>query len=178
MPNFKSPLVRFLLISSILYTFLFLIYQFVLKRYTNYDQNFIAHIINVSDYLLKAIGYKTFKTLQENDYQVIGIDGSNGVWIGSNCNAIKLFALFSVFIIAFPGKQKQKYWFILLGILSIHILNIIRVVALTIIAYYSPYSLDFNHTYTFTFIVYLFIFLLWLIWINKFSGVNNKEQET
>jgi len=80
-----------------------------------------------------------------------------------------------VFVLAYPGHQKNKLWFVPLGILLIHILNIIRVISLAIIAYYSPYSLSFNHTYTFTFFVYAFIFLLWMVWVNKFAQKNSTK---
>lgn len=167
---FKSnAFLRFILIASFLYFFLYLIYQFIVKRYTFYDQKFIGSIIEIVDFILKKKGYSTFKVLQDHDYQVIGIDGSNGVWIGSNCNAITLFSLFSVFIIAYPGKIKTKLWYIPSGIIAIHVLNILRVTALVLIAKFYPQALNFNHTYTFTFLIYLFIFLLWVIWVNKFS---------
>ncbi len=172
----QNAFIKFVFTAGFLYLILYLLYQFVVKKYTFYDQKFIGSIIHTSNYILKGIGYTTFTVLQDRDYQVIGIDGSNGVWIGSNCNAITLFSLFSVFIIAYPGRVKDKFWFIPLGILVIHLLNIVRVIALVLIAYYSPSSLDFNHTYTFTFIVYSFIFLLWMVWVNKFSVKLNQVQ--
>jgi exosortase family protein XrtF len=165
----QNAFVRFIFTAAFLYTLLFFIYQLVVKRYTFYDQKFISGIIQTTNYLLQLIGYKTFLSLNNHDFQVVGIDGSNGVWVGSNCNAITLFTLFSVFIIAYPGHQKNKWWFILLGIVCIHILNIMRVMALVLIANYWPEYLNFNHTYTFTFLVYAFIFFLWVIWVNKFS---------
>ncbi len=172
-----NAFVRFILFAGVLYFIFFLIYQFVVKRYTFYDQAFIGHIINSADVILNGLGYTTFKVLQDRDMQVIGIDGSNGVWVGSNCNAITLFGLFSVFIIAYPGSQKHKWWFILLGMLAIHLLNILRVVALALIAKYSPAALDFNHTYTFTFMVYGFIFGLWMLWVNRFAAPANEKEK-
>ena len=166
---------RFLILASALYLLLFLLHQFVVKRYTYYDQRFISWVIESADMGLRGLGYKTFLVLQDRDMQVIGVDGSNGVWVGSNCNAISLFTLFSVFIIAYPGPWKYKAWFIPAGILAIHIINIIRVIALAIIAYYNPYILDFNHTYTFTILVYGFIFGLWILWVNKFSSLANNN---
>lgn len=171
----SNAFVKFLLTAGFLYLLLYLIYQFIVKRYTFYDQRFIGSIIESSDYLLHLIGYKTFKVLQDRDMQVIGIDGSNGVWVGSNCNAITLFALFAVFIIAYPGNQKHKVWFIPAGIVAIHVLNILRVVALALTANYFPEYLNFNHTYTFTFLVYAFIFLLWMIWVNHFAHRENQH---
>lgn len=166
----QNAFVRFILTSAALYIVLYLLYQFFVKRYTFYDQKFIGTIIHSADVVLRAIGYKTFLSLNDRDFQVIGIDGSNGVWVGSNCNAITLFTLFSVFVIAYPGHQKSKLWFVPLGIVAIHILNLFRVVALALIAYYHPQALNFNHTYTFTFLVYAFIFFLWMVWIQKFSN--------
>lgn len=165
----QNRFLKFLVVSSVIYLALYLFFEFYIKKHTFIDQRFIALIINSSDFFLNLIGYDTFKTISDSDYQVLGIDGSNGVWIGSSCNALTLFFLFAVFIAAYPGHQKSKLWYIPLGLLLIHILNIIRVIALALIAFYNKDYLDFNHTYTFTFIIYGFIFLLWMIWVNNYS---------
>src|ERR1043165_6711721 len=119
----QNKFLRFLIISSAVYLLLYLFYQFFIRKHTFIDQHFIAVIINSADKVLLLFGYDTFKTISDTDYQVLGIDGSNGVWIGSNCNSITLFFLFAVFVLAYPGHQKNKIWFVPLGILSIHILN-------------------------------------------------------
>jgi len=166
----SNAFIRFIITAGFLYLLLYLIYQFIVRRYTFYDQKFIGLIIESSESVLKALGFKTFKVLQDHDFQVVGIDGSSGVWVGSNCNAITLFCLFAVFIIAYPGNQRDKWWFVPAGIIVIHLLNILRVSALALIANFYPDYLNFNHTYTFTFLVYSFIFLLWVIWVNRFSA--------
>src|SRR5436189_4007444 len=94
----SNAFLKFIVSAGLLYLIFYLVYQFVVRRYTLYDQAFIGWIIQGSETLLNAFGYKTFKVLQDRDMQILGIDGSNGVWIGSNCNAINLFGLFSVFI--------------------------------------------------------------------------------
>lgn len=166
----KNSFLKFLIYSGASYFVLYLVHQFLVKRYTFYDQSFIAKIILSAEWCLNTLGYKTFKIIQDTDFQVIGIDGSNGVWVGSNCNAISLFILFIVFVLWYPGYQKAKFWFIPFGLVTIHALNILRVVALALISLYKPGALDFNHTYTFTFIVYGYIFLLWMWWVNKYAG--------
>ena len=166
----QNKFLKFLLISSLVYLSLYLIYEFLIKQYTFIDEAFIRIIINATDAILHLFGYRTFKILRDTDFQAIGIDGSNGVWVGTGCDAITLFFLFAVFIIAYPGHQKSKFWFVPAGILSIHFLNIFRVVALALISLKCPQYLDLNHTYTFTFIIYGYIFLLWMFWVNKFSA--------
>jgi exosortase family protein XrtF len=166
----KNAFLKFLIYSGLTYLLLYLVHQFLVKRYTQYDQKFIGSIILSAEHILNWCGYTTFHRLQELDFQIVGIDGSNGVWVGSNCNAISLFMLFIVFIIWYPGHQKSKLWFIPFGLITIHILNILRVDTLALIAFYKPEALAFNHSYTFTFIVYAYIFALWMWWVNKFAG--------
>ena len=71
------------------------------------------------------------------------------------------------------GRLKDKLWFVPLGFLGILVLNIIRIIALSMIYYHKPQYLDFNHKYTFVIIVYGAIFGLWVLWVNKFA--NKKE---
>ena len=160
---------RFLLTAGILYTLLFIIYEYVVKTQTNWDLQFISGISVVADHVLQVLGYATFPMREDGYIHGVGIDGSHGVWVGSGCNALTLFGLFGVFVIAWPGALKHKFWFIPLGIVFIHLLNIVRIVALAIIAYRFPNYLDFNHTYTFTFVIYSFIFGLWMVWVKRFS---------
>jgi len=170
----QNRFLKFLLISSVVYLILYLTYEFVVKKYSNLDQAFIRIIINWTESILHLFGYKTFKVLGDTEFQSVGIDGSQGVWVGAACNAVTLFFLFAVFVLAYPGHQKSKIWFVPLGIFTIHIINIIRVAALALISFYKPEWLDFNHTYTFTFLVYGYIFFLWMTWVNKYSGQSHK----
>ncbi len=172
----QNKFLKFLVSSSLLYLILYLFYQFYIKRYTFIDEGFIRIIIYSSDSILHLFGYKTFTILRDTDFQALGIDGSLGVWVGGGCNAITLFFLFAVFVFAYPGNQKNKFWFILFGVVTIHILNILRVVALAIIKLKKPEYLDFNHTYTFTFIIYGYIFFLWMWWVNRYSSLENKTE--
>ena len=102
--------------------------------------------------------------------RIVGIDGTLGVWIGDPCNGFSLFALFLIFMITYPGPWKQKLWYIPLGLLAIHLVNVLRIVALTIILDNNSEWLDFNHNYTFNIIVYSFVFFLWYIWAKKFAA--------
>jgi len=165
----SDPRVRFVITAALVYLLSYVIYDLILKKYTLFDEHVIRIIINNADEVLRRLGYKTFKTTDLNDFQVLGIHGSIGVWVGKACDAISLFIIFSVFILAFPGRQRDKWWFVPFGILTIHIINVFRVVGLAIITYHAPEWLEFNHTYTFTFLVYSYIFALWIWWVNKYA---------
>lgn len=177
-PQIKNnKFLLFLVKAGFLYTLCYVLYEFVIKIYTRIDQYFIRKIINLCTFLLNSIGYKTFASKEVNDFQVFGIDGSNGVWIGGPCNGITLMFLFAIFVVSYPGQLKKKLWFIPLGVLIIYIVNIIRIIILSIIALKAPQYLEFNHTYTFTFITYGIVFLLWMIWVNKFSEKTNGNEK-
>src|ERR1700741_4366242 len=100
----KNNFNLFILKASLLYATCYLLYEFVIKVYTQIDQLFIRKIINVCAALLHLMGYQTFASKEINDFQVFGIDGSTGVWIGGPCNGITLMFLFAIFIISYPGN--------------------------------------------------------------------------
>ena len=165
--NLKNKTTRFFVFASALYLGWYLLYQFIVKPHTQIDEKLISLIIANAAFILKLFGYTVYQSLEDKNLQLIGVDGAHPIWIGSPCNALTLFMFFALFVIAFPGKTKRKLWFIPLGIVTIHFINVLRIVALIIINYYTPQYTEFNHTYTFTILVYSIIFLLWMWWVNS-----------
>jgi exosortase family protein XrtF len=170
----KSPALFFFIKLLALYIIWYLVYDLWLHPDRIIDKWAIVNIVYFTIIFLQVLGYTAISDIHIEEAETIhtvGIDGTNGLWIGDPCNGIVVMALFAGFIIAFPGKIKNKLWFIPLGIFLIHLVNILRVVALSIIVYYAPQYLDFNHTYTFTIVVYSVVFILWYIWTKKYSSV-------
>lgn len=162
----KNPLIRFLISVFVLYILWYLIYDLWLHPNEKLDLFVIDMTISISKWLLELFGY----TVYTGADRLIGVDGSSGLWIGDNCNGIVLFSLFAGFIIAYQGKIKYKLIYIPVGIISIQLLNVLRVVILAILDTHSRAWTEFNHTYTFTIIIYGYIFLLWMLWVNTFSN--------
>jgi exosortase family protein XrtF len=160
--------IRFLIIFFALYLGWTVLYELVIQPWGKLDQLVINSCSNFSAALLNLLGYSTFTSSRET-IRTIGIDGTHGLWIGDPCNGITLFALFSSFIVAFPGSTKHKLWFIPLGIMLIHLMNVIRIAVLCIIVFYNTNWLDFNHTYFFQILMYIFIFSLWWLWMKYFK---------
>ncbi len=165
-----SPINKFLISFAALSIGWYLIYNFILKPHTNFDLLVIDSTLSFSKSILTSLGHSSFV-----EGRTIRIAGTGGLWVGDNCNAISLFALFTGFIIAFPGKIKSKYWFIPIGIFIIYLLNCFRMVILAILDTYSRKWTEFNHTYTFTILIYGCILLLWMFWINRYSFVKDKS---
>jgi exosortase family protein XrtF len=106
---------------------------------------------------------------------IILVNNQPCVTIRHYCNASEFFGLFFCMVLTFPAAWKHKLWFVVLGILSIHLLNIFRVAMLALNQYYYPQYLDVNHKYIFVFIVYGLIFVMWVFWIQKFSYYAKKS---
>lgn len=166
----KEPIVKFLAIGFALYIGWLALYEWWIHPAQWVDGFVIDNTIASSRKILGWLGYVT----EVDGNRFMRIVGTPGLFIGDSCNGISLFALFSIFIIAFPGKIVSKIIFIPLGILIIHMLNIFRVVILAVIETYSYSWTEFNHTYTFTIVIYACIFGMWLYWVNKYSAYKPK----
>lgn len=140
---YQHPVFIFLLKAALLYGLWFLLYDLWLVGLI--DNWVIQNSIYFTGKLLTVLGHEMY-----THGRVVGLTEFSGLWIGNSCNGVPLFALFSGFIIAYPGQWLRKLWFIPLGVMIIHFLNILRIAALVLIQGYAPDSLDFNHTYTFT----------------------------
>ena len=131
------------------------------------DTALTQNLAHTSAGILRLLGYAA--TVSHTALPVISLAQQPLLFVGHPCNGLVLYALFGGFIIAFPGPARTKLWFVPLGIFLIYSLNVMRVVGLTLNAYYSQQTVDFNHHYTFTFIVYLGIFGLWMWWATRLA---------
>jgi exosortase family protein XrtF len=164
----EKKLLRFLLLFIGMYAAWKMLYEWVIHPWGVLDTLVINDSSLWAIWALDTLGFETFQGTHET-IRTIGIQGTHGLWIGDPCNGLTLFALFSLFIVAYPGNWKHKLWYIPVGVTLIHMLNIVRIAALCIITQKSPEMLDFNHTYLFQILMYGFIFLMWYFWIKKFS---------
>lgn len=165
----RQPLYRFLLVGSLLYGAWYALYETWLRPSTQLDEWVVQRLIQGSTWMLQLFGYEVMDAATCQRANAMGIAGGNCIQIGAPCDGVILFALFFCFIAAFPGPWKKKLWFIPMGLISIHVLNTLRIFGLVLILFYRPEALSFNHDYTFTILVYAFVFGLWYWWAERFS---------
>jgi exosortase/archaeosortase family protein len=147
------------------------IYENFIEAQTHLDHYVSVNLAEVSDLLLTFLGHQTFLEYSGYNQIIFSLheDFQRGVSIGNRCNGIKLFGVFASIIIAFPKDHNHKLWYIPIGILILHIVNILRVSALTWIAKDHQNWLEFNHNVTFELIIYSVMFGLWWFWVDNFS---------
>jgi exosortase family protein XrtF len=172
----ENVLVRFLAIGGGAYLLWYILYEYVLKPATHLDEWVINQIIYGTSFFLDLFGYSVQPLPDEPWLSRVGIEDAHALFVGENCDGVVLFALFTIFILAFPGPVKHKFWYIPVGNLIVHFVNVLRVTALAMIVDYDPALLEFNHDYTFTILVYGVIFGLWYGWIQYFSPAGKQHR--
>lgn len=118
---------------------------------------------------------------EELTYDSIWMDGVYAISIEEGCNGINIMLLFIAFVIAFGGNLIKMLIFIPAGILFIHIANIGRLMALSLInVEFGGQAFHFFHKYLFTAVIYLAVLFLWYLWAVKFSDKNvfSKKQSS
>jgi len=166
----NPQLLRFFVVAILFYIGWTALYELWIHPDRTLELWVVGNISDLGSGALKIMGYELITSEFMNEhYRTIGIDGTHGVYISDSCAGVPLMALFTGFIIAYPGKWKAKLIYIPIGVLTIHLINVLRIVGLMLLAKHAPHLLDFNHHYTFTFVVYAYIFILWVVWVNKFG---------
>lgn len=91
------------------------------------------------------------------------------VSVYEGCNGLNVVIIFLAFLFAFGPVNKSLGWFAPLGILIIHVSNLLRIILLFFVALYLPGFHYFMHKYLFTAIIYVVVFLMWVVWIKRQS---------
>lgn len=174
--QWKNPIVKFVVKAGLVYVlwemlnWLWMHNSSVATVWLYLHDVIRTNIMDVSVFALKAMGYTI-----ERFGIVIRIVGTSGVAVGPACVGFGLLFGFTGLILAYHGSAKDKLWFIPLGLLGIHLINIARIVILTIISKINNDWVEFNHKYVFNTLVYIFIFILWINWVKRVEKLEKSK---
>jgi exosortase/archaeosortase family protein len=94
---------------------------------------------------------------------------NNGyVSVHHSCSGLKQFYQWIVLMLLYPGPWKHKAWFIPLGLVIIHFVNLFRIVGMTFVTIHYAENWDFIHNYVMRPFFYVVMFALWVWWNEKF----------
>lgn len=163
------------------YIVFFVLYSLFLSNTEVKGESFIcdpltSDVAERSKDLLNALGENIITQQDPLELCVrMVVDDVYVLGIIEGCNSISVIILFVAFIIAFKGSFKNTLLFSIFGVLSIYIVNILRVTVLTYgVTHFNEYS-DILHHLVFPAIIYGYIFLLWIVWVNCFSYLKNRK---
>jgi len=174
------PVKLFLLKAAVLFTAWKLLYLLILLPNRTLDRPLTysigvstAKILNFSShgapYSVKGEINRTQLDGQPFSENVMNIylGDQRVLMIADVCNGLELMVLYAAFIICIPAGVYRKITFIVGGIVSIFVVNVLRCSALVMIYLHHPQYVYFSHHYFFTFITYGFIFWLWYIFSRR-----------
>ena len=134
--------------------------------------DFTVWVASQTNALLVTLGYESHLWYPEKEpIVVIYIDGyeEDNVSFYEGCNGVNIMILFVAFVFAFGNRYKQMVWFIPVGLLAIHLFNLMRLVSLSLMATLSHSVFHFTHKFAFTGVIYAFVLVLWYLWATKFG---------
>ena len=161
-----------------LFAFLILGFHFLFRfwAYHLHYQPFQAIVMPVYKFLTNLLFHNSvwaLRHLTSYSFTTHGRDilmGAGHVGVHSGCSGLKQFLEWIVLMTFFPGPWKHKAWFIPLGLVVIHLVNIFRISGLSILLIYFPEHWKFTHDYIWRPFFYVVMFLLWVWWVEKFRN--------
>jgi exosortase family protein XrtF len=169
--NWKEfrPTIGFLIKFIGFYLVFSLLYALYVTAYEPAPDPATEWVTTQSALLLKGAGYET-STYRNADRPTITIlnDGKAVVSVYEGCNGLNVGIIFIAFLVAFGPINRQMAWYAFVGLLVLHISNLLRIVFLFWVALELPDFLYFVHKYLFTAIIYAVVFIMWLVWVWRF----------
>lgn len=170
-----KPFLLFLGKFFLTYLVLTIIYQLYIVNICNDCIDAITHNVSIlTDNFSSFIGFNLSMLKDGNQYKII-YENKAVARIIEGCNAVSVIILFISFVIAFSGKWKQTLLYVFIGSLFIYLLNILRIVLLSILIFHYPNQEHILHGVVFPLIIYGAVFILWVVWVNKFSKYASKS---
>ena len=172
--DFKPVLLilgRFLLI----YLIPVVLYQLYLNQYAGQGLDPISRwVADQSAAIQNLFGYQTKMVhVPERETSYFNVNGQWPTRMVEGCNAISVMILFLAFIFAFY-KGAKTFVFALVGLVVLHIMNVLRIAGLNIIYLEMPDYSKIAHDYFFPAIIYGTVVVLWIVWIKFFALKDEK----
>lgn len=96
--------------------------------------------------------------------------------ITGGCSGLKQFYQWIILMLLFPGPWKHKAWFIPLGLLITHAVNLFRIIGLSIVLINWSEYWQWSHDWLFRPFFYIVMFMLWVWWVEKFKNKQKVEK--
>ena len=96
------------------------------------------------------------------------VKGTFGISIDPACSGLIAAVVFIAGVVAFPGRVSRKVWAILLGMLSLYLLNLLRLGTLLLIGAQWPAGFDWAHVYIGRPLNVVVICALWVALVDYF----------
>ncbi len=156
--NKIRPEIKFVVFFLILISIFYIVYYYTLD-YFSFLKTAIANLLA---FTISLIGIKAI--VQEDNV----LFGSFAVRIVEECTAVFASLIYISSVLAYPSSIRSKLIGIGFGIPVIQVINLVRLVVLSLTGLYYPAVFEFVHTYIWQSIFIVFVIATWLFWLEKF----------
>jgi exosortase/archaeosortase family protein len=113
-----------------------------------------------------VMGYGTV-----SEGKVIHFTSCYDISVGRSCSGMKQIMQFVILMAVYRGPWKKKIWFIPMGILLVHVTNVLRIFFTGVASMNKPEAMGFLHDNVLRWMFYLVICGLWLVWVKRIAPV-------
>lgn len=179
----NKPVILFIVKFFVSYFLLFAIYATYLhktqKRLPLFSCAPITKMVaNNAKTVAGWFGYHIYTEQHKKELSIkLLVGGNYTARVIEGCNSVSVIILFLAFIIAFSGSFKATVFYGLIGSVLIYSINILRIIALSLLLYKYPQFQSLLHTLIFPAIIYGLVLILWVIWVRYFSHHKETKNE-
>lgn len=119
------------------------------QNWENFNYKIVRFLALQTQGILQLLGYETY-----NHQRIVWIAGYNGIGIGNYCIGFQLMYYFFMLIAVSQLNSFTKLWAAFTGILITQVLNVIRLVVLSLVTVYIPDYIFLFHDHIFNIIVF------------------------
>ena len=99
------------------------------------------------------------------------------LYVFEGCNGLNVAIVFVAFLFAYGGPIKWFAIFLPVGLLLIHLFNLLRIGLLYHLALNNSTQFYYYHKYFFTATLYFVVFAIWYLWVVKLNENRNVKAE-
>lgn len=165
-------LLSFFLLFAIFYSFnIFYIgitspgrlYVPFLDEHLNYIRWWRKGLLESSAAVIRLFDYDLYTTPIR-----LQVDGRRGVVLVYSCLGYGIMSVFAAFVLAWPDKPwKSKLLFLAFGLIIIQLLNIARLIGLSLLGRNFPFYHTIDHHTVFNIAVYAVLLVMVYFWLRK-----------
>jgi archaeosortase B (VPXXXP-CTERM-specific) len=160
-PKSYKVIIRFCLIFLGLLVVLTVTFPFLSDKFNPQLTWLMAVTADITGFMLRLFGLtvgvsQRVVTLPNFSMEVIG-----------ECTGLYEMLIFLAAMIAYPSSWRKKLIGAGLGIPFLYVINIIRMVFISMVGNWSPQTFNFMHLYFWQVAMILIILSVWVLWIEK-----------
>jgi exosortase family protein XrtF len=161
------PAIKFLAIFLGVYLLGNLLYGIYIESNYPYADHITRVVSSQATWIINLfVGENAKSVLSEvSPVTLILENGKMILRVYEGCNGINVMIVFVAFLFAFQGLSRRGSVFILIGLMIIHLVNLLRIVLLFWVAKEYQIYFYYVHKYIFTAILYVIVLLLWWVWV-------------